>query len=141
MIIGCHAIIYSKNPERDRVFIKDVLKFPYVDVGNGWLIFVLPPSEVAVHPSERNNVQELYLLCDDIKETIAKLKKLKVKCTSIRKQSWGLLTDLKLPGGGLLKMYQPFHDRPRSTRIKKSMKMPSNGDPRSLRSIPIKVKH
>jgi len=88
MIIGCHSIIYSKDPEKDREFIRDVLQFPYVDVGDGWLIFGLPSSEVAVHPSERNNVQELYLLCDDIRETIAQMKKQKVKCSPIKKQQW-----------------------------------------------------
>ena len=88
MIIGCHSIIYSKDPEKDREFIRDVLQFPYVDVGDGWLIFGLPPSEIAVHPSERNNVQELCLLCDDIRETIAQMKKQKVKCSPIKKQQW-----------------------------------------------------
>jgi hypothetical protein len=126
MIIGCHTIIYSKDPEKDREFIKDVFKFPYVDVADGWLIFGLPPSEVAVHPSEKNNLQELYLLCDDIKETIAEMKKQKVRCSPIKKQQWGLLTDIRLPGGGYLKMYQPFHVRPKSIRIKKSTKTSSN---------------
>ena len=126
MIIGCHSIIYSKEPEKDREFLTDVLKFPYVDVGDGWLIFGLPPSEVAVHLSEKNNVQELYLLCDDIKETIAQMKKQNARCSPIKKQQWGLLTHIRLPGGGLLKMYQPFHERPKSIRTRKTAKSSTN---------------
>ncbi len=120
MIIGCHSIIYSKDPESDRTFIRDVLKFPYVDVGDGWLIFGLPPSEMAVHPSDKNNVQELYLMCDDISETIAEMKKLKVKCGTIEEHSWGLMTNLRLPSGTKLGIYQPFHNGPKSTSTKTS---------------------
>ena len=67
MIIGAHVIIYSTHPEADRAFLRDVLKFPHVDVGDGWLIFALPPAEVAVHPSDHNDVHELYLMCDDVR--------------------------------------------------------------------------
>jgi hypothetical protein len=126
MIVGCHSIIYSKDAEKDRDFIKKVFKFPYVDVGNGWLIFGLPPAEVAVHPSKRNNRQELYLLCDDIKKTIAPMKKLGIECAPVKEQSWGALTSIRLPGGGLLKMYQPFHASPKESRFKKA-KRPASG--------------
>jgi hypothetical protein len=132
MIIGCHSIIYSKNAKKDRDFIKRVFKFPYVDVGDGWLIFRLPPAEVAVHPSERNNKQELYLLCDDIMKTIAQMKKLRIECTPLKKQSWGVLTGIRLPGGGLLKIYQPFHDSPKEPRTKKEKRPPSAGNGASL---------
>src|SRR5262245_39414029 len=67
MIHGAHAIIYSKKPEADRAFLRDVLRLPHVDVGGGWLIFGLPPAEVAVHPSDENDEHELFLMCDDIK--------------------------------------------------------------------------
>jgi hypothetical protein len=140
MIIGCHSVIYSKDPEKDREFLKDALKLPYVDVGNGWLVFGLPPSEVAVHPSERNNVQELYLLCDNIKKTITQMKKMKVRCSPVTKQQWGLLTNLTLPGGGLLKMYQPLHKRPKSVRIAKSVQPPAKRNSIALKGLRKRVK-
>lgn len=112
MITGAHSIIYSTNPEKDRIFFRDVLKFPFVDIGEGWLIFRLPPAEAAIHPSNENNLQELYLMCDDIEELINRLKELKVKCGKIQRQSWGLLTKVQLPGGGKLKIYQPLHNSP-----------------------------
>ena len=113
MIIGAHSIIYSRRPEKDRVFLRDVLGFPSVDVGGGWLIFGLPPSEVAVHPSEKNDVHEFYLMCDDIERFLAEMKKRKVTCTPVQTQAWGLLTQVKLPGGGQLGVYQPRHARPK----------------------------
>ena len=66
MIVGAHSIIYSKNPEADRTFLKDGLGLPHVDIGDGWLIFGLPPSEVAVHPAEEDGVHEFYLMCADV---------------------------------------------------------------------------
>ena len=41
MLIGAHAIVYSTDGDADRAFFKDVLGFPYVDSGDGWLIFGL----------------------------------------------------------------------------------------------------
>jgi hypothetical protein len=114
MITGAHSVIYSTRPEKDRDFIRDVLKFPSIDAGGGWLIFGLPPAEVAVHPGRKNNVHEFYLMCDDINELISEMKSLKVKCSKVQKQSWGLLVKLRLPGGGALGVYQPLHPRPRS---------------------------
>jgi hypothetical protein len=118
MITGAHFIIYSTNPEKDRAFIRDILKFPYVDAGEGWLIFGLPPAEVAIHPSNENGMQEFYLMCDNIGELLAQMKILKVKCSKVHKLRWGLLTKLKLPGGGYLGIYQPFHARPKSMKVK-----------------------
>jgi hypothetical protein len=112
MIIGAHSIIYSKDPEADRAFLRDVLKLTNVDVGEGWLIFGLPPSEVAVHPSEQNDRHELFLMCDDVKAFIAEMKKHKIICGPVQFQGWGALTLLKLPGGGSLGIYQPRHARP-----------------------------
>jgi hypothetical protein len=112
MILGAHSIIYSKSPVADRTFLRDVLRFPHVDAGEGWLIFGLPPSEVAVHPSEENDVHEFYLLCDDVKAFIADMKKRKVVCGPIQSLGWGLLTQVRLPGGGHLGVYQPRHARP-----------------------------
>src|SRR5271157_4720542 len=122
LITGAHSIIYTKKPEEDRAFLRDVLKLPYVDSGGGWLIFALPPSEVAFHDSTKNNVEEFYLLCDDIEDLIAQMKKHKVKCSPVLRQPWGLLTILKLPGGGNLKVYQPLHLRPKTLKIKGSKK-------------------
>src|SRR5690242_2532744 len=81
VIIGAHTIIYSKNPEADRDFLREVLKFPYVDAGHGWLIFALPPSEVAIHPSDENDQHQLYLICDDVKEIIRTLEGKHVVCS------------------------------------------------------------
>lgn len=112
MIDGAHIIIYSKDAEADRAFFKNVLKFRNVDVGHGWLIFALPPSEVAVHPSDENNVHEFYLMCDDLDATMAQLKKSGVACDAPATQGWGRSTRVRLPGGGELGLYQPRHGRP-----------------------------
>jgi hypothetical protein len=119
MITGAHMIIYSTKPELDRAFIRDVLKFPAIDAGEGWLIFGLPPAELAFHPAQVNNNQEFYLMCDDIDELVGQMKSLKVECSQILELSWGLLTKIKLPGGGDLGIYQPKHARPEPMRVKK----------------------
>ena len=113
MINGAHAIIYSKDADTDRAFFRDVLGFPNVDAGGGWLIFGLPPSEVAVHPGT-NNEHEFFLMCDDVEALIADMKKRKVKCGPIHDQPWGRLTEVSLPGGGKVGIYQPKHPRPKS---------------------------
>jgi hypothetical protein len=120
MIIGSHSIIYSRKPEADRAFLRDVLKFPNVDVGDGWLIFGLPPSEVAVHPSSKNNVHEFYLMSDDIEALVADMKKRRIPCSALHNLGWGILTEVTLPGGGKLGVYQPRHARPKAVGVKKS---------------------
>ena len=122
MIIGAHSIIYSKDSEADRAFLKDVLQLPNVDVGHGWLIFGLPPAEVAVHPSDENDVHEFYLMCDDIEAFIAEMKKNKMLCGPVHNQGWGLLTQVVLPGGGKLGVYQPRHARPKPMAAPKAAK-------------------
>ena len=114
MIVGAHSVIYSKNPEADRAFLRDVLKLPHVDVGGGWLIFGLPPAEVAVHPSERNDVHEFYLMCEDVDAFVAAMEERRITCSSVQNQGWGLLTRVSLPGGGTLGVYQPRHARPKA---------------------------
>jgi hypothetical protein len=89
-----------------------VLKLGHVDVGGGWLIFGLPPAEVAVHPSEKNDVHEFYLMCADVDAFVAEMQKHDVSCGQVRDQGWGLLTQLTLPGGGKLGVYQSRHARP-----------------------------
>ena len=116
MIHGAHVIIYSKDSEADRAFFRDVLKYESVDAGHGWLIFALPPAEVAVHPSEENDVHELFLMCDDVQALIAEMKKKDVKCSPIDEQRWGSITRLTLPGGGSLGIYQPKHASPLKVR-------------------------
>ena len=113
MINGAHTIIYSNDPEADRAFFRDVLKFPNVDAGAGWLVFGLPPSEVAVHPG-KNDQHEFYLMCDDVEAFIADMRTRKIKCSSIHEERWGRLTQLRLPGGGTLGVYEPKHARPES---------------------------
>src|SRR5512133_994324 len=112
MIIGAHAILYSKDADADRAFLKDVLGFPYVDAGEGWLVFRLPPAEVAVHPSEENDVHELYLMTDDVGALVATMKARGVEATRPSARGWGLLTQVTLPGGGKLGIYQPRHASP-----------------------------
>jgi catechol 2,3-dioxygenase-like lactoylglutathione lyase family enzyme len=113
MIIGAHAIVYSKDAEADRAFLRDVLGFPSVDAGGGWLIFALPPSEMAVHPSDENGVHELYLLCDDVRELARSLEEKGVVCSPIREERWGSVVQVTLPGGGQLGIYWPKHPRPK----------------------------
>jgi len=112
MIHGAHVIIYSTNAEADRAFFRDVLKYPSADAGHGWLIFALPPAEVAVHPSDENDVHEFYLMCDDVKALMVEMKAAKVECSPIHEERWGSITHLKLPGGGKLGVYQPKHASP-----------------------------
>jgi len=109
MINGAHIVVYSKDPEADRAFFRDVLKFSSVDAGHGWLIFKLPPSEAAFHPSEKNDLHELFFMCDDLKETMALLKASKVSCTDVEELRWGSLTRVSLPSGGTVGLYQPKH--------------------------------
>jgi len=120
MIVGAHSIIYSKKPDADRAFLRDVLKLPNVDVGGGWLIFGLPPAEVAVHPGDKNDIHEFYLMVDDVEALIGEMKKRNIACGPVRNQGWGLLTQITLPGGGKLGVYQPRHARPKAMSVKKT---------------------
>jgi hypothetical protein len=125
MIIGAHSIIYSKKPEEDRAFFRDVLALTNVDVGGGWLIFGLPPAEVAVHPSDQNDVHEFYLMCEDLEAFVAQMKRHHIVCGPMQNQGWGLLTQLTLPGGGKLGIYQPRHARPKAMAGTKPAKKPA----------------
>jgi hypothetical protein len=109
MITGAHIIVYSKNPEADRAFFRDVLKFSSVDAGHRWLIFALPPAEAAFHPSEKNDLHELYFMCDDLNSTMDSLKAKNVTCGAVKEERWGSLTTIALPGGGKIGLYQPKH--------------------------------
>ena len=120
MITGAHMVLYSKDPEADRAFLRDVLKMPHVDVGHGWLIFGLPPAEVAVHPADRNGKHEFFLMCDDIEAVVARLEKKGVPCSAIQSMGWGRLTQMTLPGGGKLGIYEPRHARPKPMTVRKT---------------------
>lgn len=116
MINGAHLILYTKDPDGLRDWFRDVLEFPSIDAGEGWLIFALPPSEVAMHPTDGENHHELYLMCDDVHATVDDLSKKGVEFAGpISDRGWGLLTSIKLPGGGELGLYEPRHDSPPRT--------------------------
>jgi catechol 2,3-dioxygenase-like lactoylglutathione lyase family enzyme len=119
MIIGSHILFYSKDPEADRAFFRDILGFRSVDVGEGWLIFAMPPAEAAFHPTDQAFVQQhggqallgavLYLMCDDLEALAAWLRKKNVVCTEFQDAGWGTSTTIPLPSGGSIGMYQPRH--------------------------------
>ena len=114
-VIGAHAVIYSRDAEADRRFLREVLRFPHVDAGGGWLIFTLPPSELAVHPHAEGGSHELYLMVEDIAAFVAAMAAEQVDCSDIVEAGWGRLVRITLPGGGKLGVYEPRHARPAST--------------------------
>lgn len=119
MIVGAHVLLYSRNPEADRAFFRDVLRFPHVDVGHGWLIFKLPPAEAAIHPADQGTGtvdaghrllgSVLYLMCDDLAAEMASLKSKGIQCAKVDEANWGRKTTIQLPGGGEIGLYQPRH--------------------------------
>jgi predicted enzyme related to lactoylglutathione lyase len=119
MIHGVHFLLYSTDPEADRAFLRDVLGFRFVDGGHGWLIFALPPAELAVHPAggtakelqdnQKLSAADVYLMCDDLPSTIADLAAKEVACTEVHQERWGVTTSLRLPSGASLGLYEPRH--------------------------------
>ncbi|HTD17668.1 MAG TPA: hypothetical protein VK673_20955 [Chthoniobacterales bacterium] len=119
MVNGAHFLLLSNNPEADRAFFRDVLEFHSIDIGDGWLLFRLPPAELAVHPTDNVSVQPhadrpllpilLYLMCDDLNSTIESLKTKEIACTPVTEEPWGLRTTIRLPSGGEIGLYQPYH--------------------------------
>lgn len=113
MINGAHVILFSRDPEADRQFLRDVLGFAGVDAGEGWLILALPPAEIAVHPGDDEPRHELYLMCDDVRSTFDALATRGVEIASDpRELSWGVLGSIRLPSGAELGIYEPRHPRP-----------------------------
>lgn len=113
MFNGGHVVIYSKDAEADRQMFKDVLGLANVDVGGGWLIFSLPPSEVAFHPHETSTAHDFYFMCDDIKTACQKLDAHGIEHSEPVDEGWGILSAFVLPGGGKVGFYQPRHERPK----------------------------
>jgi len=119
MIIGAHFLLHSRDPEADRGFFRDILGFPFVDIGHGWLIFGMPPAEAAIHPFEASTALHrmgnemlsavLYLMCDDLGAFIAALQAKNVTCAEIQETNWGIVTTLSLPSGASIGLYQPKH--------------------------------
>jgi catechol 2,3-dioxygenase-like lactoylglutathione lyase family enzyme len=109
MISGAHVIVYSRDSQGDRDFLRDILGFKYVDAGHGWLIFALPPAEIAVHPAEQNNRHELYFMCGDLRAEMTALRGKGIECSEVHEERWGSITKLQLPGGGEIGLYQPKH--------------------------------
>ena len=113
MINGVHAVLFTQDADALRAFLRDVLELPSVDAGGGWPIFGLPPAELAAHPSDEAGGTELYLMCDDIRATVAELEAKGVELARpVSDEGWGLVTAIELPGGGELGLYEPRHPRP-----------------------------
>ena len=132
MVMGAHVLLYSEKPEEDRTFFRDVLRFKSVDAGGGWLIFSLPPAELAVHPknTETGDVHAghamiasvLYLMCDDLRATVKMLEAKKVQCTEISTERWGIRTTMRMPSGAEIGLYQPTHPTALGVAQKKKSK-------------------
>lgn len=116
-IIGLHALMYSKKDEATRAFFRDTLGFPSVDAGRGWLIVAMPPAELAIHPAEETESHELYLMCDDIEATRAELAHKGVTTGPVQDRPWGRVTQIVLPSGEELGMYEPRHPTAIAARI------------------------
>jgi catechol 2,3-dioxygenase-like lactoylglutathione lyase family enzyme len=113
VIIGAHAIIYTTDAEADRAFFRDTLGFDSVDAGGGWLIFRLPPAELAMHPAPTGGRHALYLMCDDVHQTVEELTAQGVEVArDVTDEGWGLMTAIRLPGGGEVGLYEPRHPSP-----------------------------
>jgi catechol 2,3-dioxygenase-like lactoylglutathione lyase family enzyme len=112
MITGSHVVLYSRDAEADRRFLSEVLGFGFVDAGHGWLIFALPPAEVAVHPADTPPSAELYLMCDNLAAQMQALEERGVLCSAVEQARWGSVTKFALPGGGEIGLYQPRHPSP-----------------------------
>jgi catechol 2,3-dioxygenase-like lactoylglutathione lyase family enzyme len=112
MISGAHVVLYSTDPEADRAFFRDVLDCPFVDVGHNWLIFALPPAELAVHPADSAGGHELFLMCEDVEAFVGQMAERGVECADVSTERWGSITRVTLPGGGTLGVYQPSHPSP-----------------------------
>lgn len=108
VVFGAHLVLFSQDADADRSFLADLFGLQAVDAGGGWLIFALPPAEVAVHPAEMPGA-ELYLMCDDLAAEMKALADRGVACSDVEEARWGSITHIGLPGGGVVGLYQPRH--------------------------------
>jgi hypothetical protein len=114
MIIGAHIMLQSRDDKADQAFLTDILRLSSVDAGNGFLIFGLPPAEVAVHESDANDVHQLHLMCEDIDAFVAEMERLGIAALPPADRGWGTVTEVTMPGGGKLSVYEPHHKRPKA---------------------------
>jgi catechol 2,3-dioxygenase-like lactoylglutathione lyase family enzyme len=141
MILGSHFLFYSKNPEADRAFFRDVLGLPYVDAGEGWLIFAMSPAEAGIHPVDEEFSQQhagaqllgavLYLMCDDLKDFVDSLGEKGVQCSEVRTAQWGITTTIPLPSGARIGLYQPKHPLALNLKMQSQGKKQSRGTKQS----------
>ena len=129
MITGIHAMFYSKRADDMRDFLRDVLELPWVDAGGGWPIFAAPPTDLAVHETETESGHELYLICDDLEAISKKLAKHDIKMKPIEDRGWGLATELLLPSGDVIGIYEPRHPRPHKLRKARKARKASRKQP------------
>lgn len=109
MIFGAHIVIYSRDAPADRAFFRDVLGYTSVDAGHDWLIFALPPAELAIHPVDQDGSDELFLMCDNLRTEMDALTDKGIQCSDVQEARWGSVTKVLLPGGGTIGLYQPKH--------------------------------
>lgn len=122
MIIGAHVMLHSRDEAADRAFLSDVLKFGSVDAGGGFMIYGIPPAEMAIHGSDRNDLHQLYLMCEDMDDFVAEMTEHAIAFTPPSFQGWGTMTEITLPGGGKLGVYEPHHKRPKQPAAKRARK-------------------
>ena len=138
MIIGAHVMLQSRNPSADKAFFGGILNLPSVDAGGGFLIFGVPPAEVAIHDSERNDTHQLYLMCKNAAHFVAEMQRLGIACTKPREERWGTLFDVTLPGGGKLGVYEPHHARPGQAKTGSPTRKARSS--KAKRRVPVKRK-
>lgn len=139
-IFGTHVIIYTTNADADRTFFKDVLEYESEDAGDGWLIFGLPPAELAFHPNDRNDVHQVSFMVDDIQAFVADMRDRGMMCSDPSDQGWGIMARLTLPGGGVLGVYQPRHSSPILTAAAKKPKKKAAKPAKKAKPAPKKKK-
>jgi hypothetical protein len=125
MIIGAHVMLHSRDEAADRAFLSDVLKFGSVDAGGGFMIYGVSPAEMSIHGSDRNDLHQLYLMCEDMEDFVAEMTERAIAFTPPSFQGWGTATEITLPGGGKLGVYQPHHKRPQHPAAKRARKAPA----------------
>lgn len=127
MITGAHVMLHSTNDKADMAFLTEVLKLPSINAGHGYMIYAVPPAEMSIHGSEQNDVHKLYLMCDDIAAFTGEMTRHHIPFSTPARQSWGTATEITLPGGGKLGVYQPRHERPELAREKQPARKKTDG--------------